>query len=56
MNCNDAVRKGRRNILALARLPKASPDIGFFRNTGLALVALAVLTGSITVGMTLIQF
>ncbi|HEX7110702.1 MAG TPA: hypothetical protein VF224_15810 [Aestuariivirga sp.] len=42
--------------MALAHLPKAAPDIGFFRNTGLALVALTLLAGSITVGMTLIQF
>lgn len=42
--------------MALAHLPKAPPDIGFFRNTGLTLVALTLLTGTITVSMTLIQF
>ena len=38
---------------APARASKATPDIGFFRNTGLALVALTLLTGTIAVGMTL---
>jgi hypothetical protein len=56
MNCRDADRIGRRNILALARPRKARPDIGFFRNTGIALVALTLLAGAITVGMTLIRF
>jgi hypothetical protein len=52
----DAAWHRRRNTLALAHLPKAPPDIGFFRNTGLTLVALTLLTGTITVSMTLIQF
>ena len=56
MNCRDAVWKGRRNILAFARPSKALPDVGFFRNTGVVLVILTVITGSIAVGMTLIQF
>ncbi len=43
-------------MLAPAHPAKATPDIGFFRNTGLALVALTLLTGTIAVGMTLIQF
>jgi hypothetical protein len=56
MNCNDAARNGRRNILALAHTPKTQPDIGFFRNIGVALIAFTMLAGSIAVGMTLIQF
>jgi hypothetical protein len=43
-------------MLAPAHQAKATPDTGFFRNTGLTLVALTLLTGTITVGMTLIQF
>ena len=38
---------------APAHTSNATPDIGFFRNTGLALVALTLLTGTIAVGMTL---
>jgi hypothetical protein len=53
--CRDADQIGRRDILALARPHKALPDIGFFRITGVALVALAMLAGAIVVCMTLIQ-
>ena len=43
-------------MLAPAHPSKAPPDIGFFRNTGLTLVALTLLAGTIAVGMTLIRF
>jgi hypothetical protein len=56
MNWEDAFRNGRRIILALARPYGAQPDIGFFRNTGIVLVAFTLLAGAIAVGMTLIEF
>ena len=55
MNRRDAMRDGRRIILTLARPHRAQLDIGFFRNTGIVLVALAMLAGAIALGMTLIR-
>ena len=46
----------QEEYLPLERPSKAQPDIGFFRNTGLALVALTLLAGTIAAGMTFIGF
>jgi hypothetical protein len=56
MNSTDAIMIGRRNILVSTRPTRARPHIRFFRNTGIVLVALAMLAGAIAVGITVFRF
>ena len=55
LSSGDATMIGKRNILASARPIRTRPHLRFFRNTGIALVALAMLAGAIAVGIMLNQ-